>query len=65
MKATVKDGLLTIEGIPMEPTPRVSSSGKTLLLASQGQNAQVGSQVAKIAINVTIPNPQYQAPAKA
>lgn len=64
MKCEVKDGKLTISDIDMYAAPRQSSTGKTLLLASVGQASQVGSQVAKVAINVTIPNPQYKAPAK-
>lgn len=65
MKATVKDGKLILE-IDMLDKPAASSSGKTLLLATTGGNqaVQVGGQIAKVGINVFIPNPAYKAPAK-
>lgn len=67
MKATLSaDKKTLVIEIDVADKPLVSASGKSLVLASTHGfiPAQVGSQIAKIGINVTIPNPGYAAPAK-
>lgn len=67
MKATLSADkkTLTIE-LSVNEKPLASESGKTLVLASTHGfiPAQVGGQIAKIGVNVVIPNPAYVKPAK-
>ena len=57
MKATIKDGVLTIV-MPLN-APRPSSSGKTLVVASSGGNIETDCEVdgrkVKIGVNAFIP----------
>ncbi len=67
MKATIKNGVLTIE-IPVNATPQPSTSGKTLLVASshggRTTDAKVGDKNIVVSLNAYVPNEAYQAPAK-
>lgn len=57
MKASINKGILTIE-IPVNATPTLSSSGKTLIVASSGGNiattATVNGKPVTIGLNAYI-----------
>ena len=44
MKASIKNGILTLE-IPVNATPHPSSTGKTLIVASSGGNIATAATV--------------------
>lgn len=57
MKAEIKNGTLVVT-ISLEPKPRPSSSGKTLLVASTGgfvtTEAEVDGKPVRVSLNATI-----------